>query len=607
MNKPEILSPVGCMSALIAAVDGGADAVYLGLNDELNARRTAVSFRYDELKEACTYCRERGVRVYLTLNTVCYNSELKAASKIIKIAAESGVSAIIVQDLGIISLVKRICPDMPIHASTQMSVHSISGAKFLRHLGISRVVLARELSLVEIEKIIKKVDIETEVFVHGALCMSLSGGCYMSSFLGGRSGNRGLCAAPCRLPFKAKNGTGYDLSLKDLSLLQRISQLAKIGVTSLKIEGRLKSDDYVRHSTYAVYRAVNGESLGEQEELLKNIFSRSGFTDGYLDGKTGRHMFGTRTNSDKQLTLEVKKTQKTENNLEFPFNKEAIALWKPKIDYTAITLPKTMNRKAQPTKPELIIRLRSANLLSRFIQDNCHKIIIPLEGVENIHAKQKSDRLVLDMPRVLWGDVEKATRSYLEVARKRGITRVRVGSLDTLQLAREYGFEIMGGYTLNCTNTLAAMELSKLGVSTLELSCEISSKSISEICNSDFSDNPRPKLGVIAYGHIPLMVFRSCPLRNGMDCKSCSQRGGFLKDRKGISFYVGCRFGVSELYNSVPLYMADQQTQLSSCDFLMLYFNREEIGQIEQVIRDYQKESPPPQQFSRGRFMTGAK
>ncbi len=299
--KGEILSPVGSWEMLEAAVKSGAGAVYLGAKD-FSARRNAQNFTREELKKAVEYCHIRGVRVYLTLNILIKDSELESAFNLAKEVYNAGIDGIIVQDLGLAKVLHDYLPQLPLHASTQMSVHSVSALPILKSLGFTQVVVAREMSLDDLTEFCKeasKYNITVEVFVHGALCMSVSGQCLLSAYLGSRSGNRGLCAGPCRLPFKAQGGTGYDLSLKDLSLLEYIPELYKIGVRSFKIEGRMKRPEYVAAATYACKQALeNGKVDCELSNTLQNVFSRSGFTSGYLENKLGKDMFGIRTKED---------------------------------------------------------------------------------------------------------------------------------------------------------------------------------------------------------------------------------------------------------------------------------------------------------------------
>ena len=305
MSKIEILAPVGNEEMLRAAVFSGADAVYLGFSG-FNARTSANNFDADTLKDAVRFCHARGVAVHVALNTTVYGGELPALEAAIRAVAASGADAVICQDLAVATLIGRIAPQLPRHGSTQMSVHSLQGALELKELGFTRVVLARELSLPEVEHITKHCGIETECFVHGALCMCVSGQCYMSAFLGGRSGNRGSCAGPCRLPFEAnalpegKPGRLHHLSLKDNSVIDKLDKLQALGVASAKIEGRLRTPEYVAAAVSACLAGREGRAY--DRDLLKNAFCRAGFTSGYLDGKIDGTMFGVRSEADAEQT-----------------------------------------------------------------------------------------------------------------------------------------------------------------------------------------------------------------------------------------------------------------------------------------------------------------
>ena len=305
MSKIEILAPVGNEEMLRAAVFSGADAVYLGFSG-FNARTSANNFNADTLKDAVAFCHARGVAVHVALNTTVYGGELPALEQAIRAVAASGADAVICQDLAVATLIGKIAPQLPRHGSTQMSVHSLQGALELKELGFTRVVLARELSMPEVEHITKHCGIETECFVQGALCMCVSGEVYMSAFLGGRSGNRGSCAGPCRLPFEAnalpegKPGRLHHLSLKDNSVIDKLDKLQALGVASAKIEGRLRTPEYVAAAVSACLAGREGRAY--DRDLLKNAFSRSGFTSGYLDGKIDGTMFGVRSEADAEQT-----------------------------------------------------------------------------------------------------------------------------------------------------------------------------------------------------------------------------------------------------------------------------------------------------------------
>ena len=296
----ELLSPAGSRASLEAAVQAGADAVYMGFG-AFNARRNAKNFTDEEFADAVAYCHLRGVRVFLTLNTLLTDRELPQAAEALRKASDMGVDAVLIQDWGALTLAQAVAPDLPIHASTQMSLFTAGGARWAEGLGMERVVLARELSREDIARVCRSCGAEIEVFVHGALCMCYSGQCTMSALIGQRSGNRGACAQPCRLPYGV-NGPcrgQYPLSLKDANLSAYLQELEQMGVACLKLEGRMKRPEYVAVVT-AVYRRLLDEGRGPTEEesrALYDAFSRSGFTDGYYRHRKGPAMFGTRPES----------------------------------------------------------------------------------------------------------------------------------------------------------------------------------------------------------------------------------------------------------------------------------------------------------------------
>ena len=318
----ELLSPAGSMDSLRAAVQNGADAVYLGYG-EFNARRNAKNFSVEELQEAVSYCHVRGVQVHLTLNILISDREMRQAAEVIRVAAELGVDAFIVQDPGVVHLCKQIAPGVPVHASTQMSIHSLEGVLQAAELGCSRVVLARELPKEEIAFICANSPVEIEVFVHGALCMCYSGQCLMSSVIGRRSGNRGQCAQPCRLPYGYGRfeETRYPLSLKDSCLLEYLHELKAMGVRSLKIEGRMKRPEYVAIVTKIYRDVLDGKAVTPEDlQTLETIFSRQGFTQGYYLGQTGPEMFGTHQDvpEDRELLAAARATYERGENPRVP-------------------------------------------------------------------------------------------------------------------------------------------------------------------------------------------------------------------------------------------------------------------------------------------------
>jgi len=292
----ELLAPAGSKEALIAAVQNGANAVYLGFG-QFNARRGAKNFTEGDFAWAVEYCRVRGVKVYVTLNTLLTDRELPAAAQLARRASELGANAVLVQDPGLARAVRQAAPDLAMHASTQMTVHSLEGVKLCARMGMKRVVLSRELPEEELEKICAASPIELEVFAHGALCMSYSGQCFFSGVVGGRSGNRGMCAQPCRMKYGwSGRSDGYPLSLKDLCLVERVRALEKMGVACLKLEGRMRRAEYVAVVTRIYAQVIReGRAPAAQElEDLEAAFSRDGFTQGYYDGQKGPEMFGVR-------------------------------------------------------------------------------------------------------------------------------------------------------------------------------------------------------------------------------------------------------------------------------------------------------------------------
>jgi len=312
MNKPELLAPCGNAKTLKAAVQAGADAVYLGAG-KFSARAFAGNFDGNELDKAIEYAAAANVKVYLAINTLMTDRELSDAVALVGQAYRAGAAAFIVQDLGLAQLIKQNHPDATLHASTQMTAQSLEDVVTLGKLGFKRIVVARELSRSQIRHITTNTDVELEVFVHGALCSSYSGQCLMSSFIGGRSANRGKCAQPCRLPYKAVNAKELDsrstnnitatsknahqsrsthpsksgvlLSLKDLCLIDYIAELGSIGVASLKIEGRMKGEDYVKAVVEAYRHVLDGNVLSKkQKTTMLSVFNRGGYTDGYYTG-----------------------------------------------------------------------------------------------------------------------------------------------------------------------------------------------------------------------------------------------------------------------------------------------------------------------------------
>lgn len=300
-GRPEILAPAGSFESVLAAVRCGADAVYVG-GTNFSARANAVNFSDTELEKAAEYCHLHGVKLYRAMNTLVFADEMKDFLSAARYSAEIGVDGLIVQDIGAARLLREMLPDMRLNASTQMTIHTPEGVRLAAEMGFSRVVAARELSISQIKEMIDT-GVEIEVFIHGALCMSVSGQCYMSAMIGSRSANRGMCAQACRLPFSGAGSPDdtvveerHDLSLKDLCGIPHIKALGSAGAASLKIEGRMKRAEYVAAAVTACRAALDGKE--PDLDTLRAVFSRSGFTDGYLTGSIGAPMFGYRRKED---------------------------------------------------------------------------------------------------------------------------------------------------------------------------------------------------------------------------------------------------------------------------------------------------------------------
>ena len=323
----ELLAPAGSMEALRAAVQNGANAVYLG-SGMFNARQSAKNFTPQMLTEAIKYCHVRGVAVHLTVNTLVSDKETAAVCDLIRHAAESGVDAFIVQDLGVIQLCRQIAPQVPIHGSTQMSIHSLPGVLLCAAWGMSRVVLSRELSREEIRYICQNSPIEIEVFAHGALCMCYSGQCYLSAAIGGRAGNRGRCAQPCRQSYgHGRWANKYPLSLKDNCLIHYLQDLEDMGVASIKLEGRMKRPEYVATVTGTYRKALDeGKVSRQMVQDLMTAFNRQGFTDGYYAGNIGQNMFGIREDrpENQKWLAEARQTYEAVENSLVPVSFDAV-------------------------------------------------------------------------------------------------------------------------------------------------------------------------------------------------------------------------------------------------------------------------------------------
>ena len=673
----EILAPAGGFEALQAAVRSGANAVYLG-GKAFNARRNASNFDDGELKNAVEYCHKRNVKVYLTLNTLVSDGEIQTAYDAIKSACDAGVDAFIVQDIGLAALARRVCSSAVLHASTQMSVQSIEGVKILEKLGFSRAVLPRELSEKEIAAISAQSDMELEHFVHGALCMCVSGQCLMSSVLGGRSGNRGLCAQPCRLPFGVNGKGGNNLSLKDLSLVDELDRLEKAGVCSFKIEGRMKRPEYVAAAVTACKNSLENNPDPNLNRSLQAVFSRSGFTKGYFENKLGKEMFGIRRKEDvteaSGVLGDLQKLYEKENPLigvdfsltfapETPLLLTASALGKTvcveggvpqsalnravtrdelcerlskcggtqfyansvEVDFSdglfisagelnalrRNALAELENAISETEKHEVDIYYNNIaphaatmrKLHARFFDaasipdnlDGISRVIVPLEtdGETVEHLCKSGIEVAAEIPSAVFSNSERYLKDLIRL-KTCGVSLAWVCNLDGITIAEKAGLPFASGFGMNIFNSLSLEEMNRLGATDCLLSCEVSLSQASRLGGAI-------KRGIMAYGRIPLMMTRNCPVKNELTCSECG-KNSFLVDRMGVEFPVRCKNGCSYILNSRPLWLGDKQSDIRNCDYALLYFTTETKTEAAKVIGDYISEKSAQGDFTRGLY-----
>lgn len=689
MGKIEILAPAGSMASVTPAVRCGADAVYIGAK-KLSARASAGNFDTEEIQQTVAYCHAAGVKVYMACNILLHDYELKEALKLVEYALSAGVDAFIVQDVGLASLIHQAAPQARLHGSTQMSVHTPKGVQLLHEMGFQRAVLSRELSFEEIHTIARESPIELEVFVHGALCMSVSGQCYFSAMLGSRSGNRGACAQTCRLPFKAVGGTGHDLSLKDISLIHHLQALEAIGVTSAKIEGRMKRPEYVAAAVTACrQQRDNGVISEEIERSLRAVFSRSGFTDGYFTGQRGVEMFGIRekenvTAATNKVFAELKGLYKDESKrvpIECHFE---IRKGQPSrlvcTDYdghkaeiegvvpeTARNVPLTKEKckasfsktggtvfhadvidgtveeglslsaaemnvmrreglemlyrqrcavSAVPfsmpvlpvtdTRQEIIpkkyrVRLTSCVVPEKFA--DCDLIYVPYNRSLKEYEKllDRGLPLGIEIPRGMFGLERPIATRLAEIRDKLGIYDVLASNVGAVQMAKELHMDIHGGFGLNLMNTAAIDWAERMGLLDCEVSFELTLEQISRL-------GGRLPVGLIAYGHLPLMLTRNCPAQNdGRGCKNCTvtKKTPYLRDRKKIDFPMQCYGACTEILNAVPLILSDRKNEIKGVDFTVFRFSVENLVETGENSLDFNKNNIGKKAFTRGLYYRG--
>ena len=638
----ELLAPAGSPEALTAAVQAGADAVYLGFGP-LNARRNAKNFTQEELEAAVAYCHLRGVKVYLTLNTLLTHRELPLAAETGALAAQLGIDAVLVQDLGVARLLRETCPDLPLHASTQMTVHNLDGILACAELGMTRVVLSRELSAQAIAHLCARSPVEIEVFGHGALCMCYSGQCFLSAVVGRRSGNRGLCAQPCRLAYQwpGDKHPSHPLSLKDLSLAGQLGRLAEMGVACLKIEGRMKRPEYVAVVTgiYAAALKEGREPTPQERAQLEAAFSRQGFTQGYFRDQKGPAMFGTRPEGAKDPADLFEKTKQFYTRGEHrpvpvTFSVQAkqaqpVSLTVRDPDGHTITVqgevPHAARTQAphsrvlpfQPPEtvpgpkqaPALTLSFHRWEQLSRESLDQgpalvylpCQQAAAHAEELAQWVREYPGVAFGVVLPRIVWDRELPQLKQELAAARRAGVTQALLGHIGQLALAKEVDLTPRADYGLGLTNDLGAAELARLGFASATASFELRLAQVRDLSKVLPTE-------LIVYGRLPLMITENCIVKNrGQGCH-CQDRPQSLRDRKGEVFPVekawGCR---SELFNSQVLWLADKtQWKTAGLTYARLAFLEESAQQCAQVMRAYRTgEGAAPAAFTRGLYYRG--
>ena len=655
---PELLAPAGDFEALLAAVSAGADAIYIG-GRSFSARAFAKNFDLDEIALAVKYTHLHGVKLYVTVNTLVYDKELPLAIAYAGELYRRGVDAIIAADVGLIRAIREYVPGLEIHASTQMGIHNSPGADEAAELGCERVVLAREVSLNDINSITEKCRPTTEIFLHGALCVCHSGQCLFSSMVGGRSGNRGECAQPCRLPYNGK----YPLSLKDLSLAAHIPALIASGVSSLKIEGRMKSPDYVYRVT-KIYRRLLDEgraATAEEMEELERIFSRGGFTDGYITGRISEGMTGIRSEEDKQSSREletlrfspVKKKIRAKIKLRLGEPAE-ITFSLGEVSATAIGAVPVAAISSPLT--ESAVKERVMKLGDTYLSLSADDVSVELdEGINlspsalNAIRREAADKLVSF-------DREFTPRPYEPRSREktRALVSVEVGSPDLAKEIIESApkadvisvpYEALKDGVINPESLSIAIpavvmerelltvekmlaDAKKRGImyatvdnighfalakrygfkifggarlNTLNRESAAVYRSLGAealVLSHELSLSQARDIGggVTVYGRIPLMITERCFIKDNFGCDKCGKAE--LSDRTGAAFPMARTFSHRNIiYNSVTTYMLDKQGELSAAGLNHRHFiiSTENAGFARSVIEKAQRGAKAPE------------
>lgn len=654
----ELLAPAGSFAALEAAITAGADAVYLG-GSRHNARLYGENFTDERLLEAVRYCHLRHRKLYLTLNTLLSDRELSEMPDYAHFLAESGIDGVIVQDIGLATLLHNTVPDLPLHASTQMTVHNMYGIRKAEELGFSRVVLAREAFD---RDLIRNSPLEIEVFMHGALCISYSGQCYFSSLIAQRSGNRGTCAQPCRHRYQ----NGYAMSLHDLCLASHVPALLDLPIASLKIEGRLKSPEYVG-GVVSLYRQLLDEKRAatkEEMRFLERLFSRQGFTDAYFLGKKGRQMFGYRTEKDKEasrnVTISLPEAPKIPLSMELSIKKDvpacltlsdsvrlvrvtgetpAMASTRPLSEEDCQKAlgklggtPFTANIKAE-VEPGLFLSAASLNSLRRdgirALEDAGIKkrAFFPYAPAVETKPPEKLHLVCMFQSPAQIPDSLHADFVWLPLFAMQDIQSDGMGAIlptiifdtELVPVKQQLRALFNKGLRHVMCHTIGQAALAKemgftphggtgmhiyngLTASRADMASLMASP---ELTVAQLREMPKPlPLGISVYGRQTLMTMENC-LADVHDTCHGGKSYYKLTDEKGNVFPVLCAYPHrNEVLNAHPLYMLDKLDKLKSLGLstFVLRFTTESKQEISEILRLYETESPAPFPFTRGAF-----
>ncbi len=624
---PELLCPAGSPEALDAAIEGGADAVYLG-GTTFNARMNAHNFGGDALRSAVLRAHSYGVKVYLTLNTLVSDREIPAALAAAEEAANAGVDALIVADLGVAAALHRTFPTLELHASTQASSHNSLSAEALKEIGFSRIVVARETPAADLFETVKNSPLEIEMFIHGALCVSHSGQCLFSSLVGGRSGNRGECAQPCRLPFACKKGgNSYPLSLKDLSLAAHVPALVESGVASLKIEGRMKAPEYVRDTARIWRRLLDERRAATPDEMreLASIFSRGGFTDGYYREKIDSKMLGVRSEDDKSasrtlaafggitrkipldfairmkenepLTLTVSDKTRSisvagdlpQAALTAPLTAEHLERNLSKLGGTPYSIASFTvemdNGLMLPVSRLNDLRRRAiAEWESHLTPQKIEKAPYVMQKSQNVCKKERSARFY-SPEQITPSAREFFDRIYLPLGKETDkcdgvVLPPVIFERDRKAVAEMLMRAVAKGVRYALVGNVGHVELVKdaglvpvgdfrFNVTNCESVCVLEDMGIPSVILSPELTLPQARdikgdTSLIVYGRIPLMTVEKCVIKEIADCDTCAKNAAILTDRRGVRFPVLREWEHRNvIYNSLPTSMSDRQDQLA--------------------------------------------